>query len=122
MVHAAHAQQGRTQAVSLDATFAALADDTRRGVIDLLRRGPRRASDLADALGASKPAMSRHLRVLRDSGLVETSSNDDGRERIYTLMPAQFAELRAWVEDVEAFWTVQLASFKDHVERTRGKR
>ena len=122
MVHAADAQQGRTQAVSLDATFAALADGTRRGVIDLLRKGPRRASDLADALGASKPAMSRHLRVLRDSGLVETSSKDDGRERIYTLRPAQFVRLREWVEDVESFWTLQLASFKDHVERTRGKR
>lgn len=108
--------------MSLDATFAALADGTRRGVIELLRRGPRRASDLADTLGASKPAMSRHLRVLRDSGLVETSSKDDGRERIYTLRRAQFAQLRAWVEDVEAFWTVQLASFKDHVERTRGKK
>jgi len=122
VVHAADAQQGRTQAVSLDATFAALADGTRRGVIDLLRKGPRRASDLADALRASKPAMSRHLRVLRDSGLVETSSQDDGRERIYALRPAPFAQLREWVEDVEAFWTVQLASFKDHVERTRGKR
>ena len=108
--------------MSLDATLAALADGTRRGVVDLLRRRPRRASDLADELGASKPAMSRHLRVLRDSGLVETSSQDDGRERIYALRPAPFAELRAWVEDVEAFWTVQLASFKDHVERTRGRK
>jgi DNA-binding transcriptional ArsR family regulator len=108
--------------VSLDVTLAALSDGTRRGVVDLLRKRPRRASDLADALGASKPAMSRHLRVLRDSGLVETSSKDDARERFYTLRPAPFAELRAWVEDVEAFWTVQLASFKDHVERTRGKK
>jgi DNA-binding transcriptional ArsR family regulator len=108
--------------VSLDATLAALSDGTRRGVVDLLRKRPRRASDLADALGASKPAMSRHLRVLRDSGLVETSSQDDGRERIYALRPAPFAELRAWVEDVEAFWTVQLASFKDHVERARGRK
>ena len=108
--------------MSLDATFAALADGTRRGVIDLLRRGPRRASDLADALGASRPAMSRHLRVLRDSGLVETSSKDDGRERIYMLRPTPFAQLRAWVEDIETFWTVQLASFKDHVERTRGRK
>ena len=108
--------------MSLDATLAALADGTRRGVVDLLRKSPRRASDLADALGASKPAMSRHLRVLRDSGLVETSSKDDGRERIYTLRPAPFAQLRAWIEDIEAFWTVQLASFKDHVERTRGKK
>lgn len=108
--------------MSLDATLAALADGTRRGVIDLLRKRPRRASDLADALGASKPAMSRHLRVLRDSGLVETSSKDDGRERIYALRPAPFSELREWVEDIEAFWTVQLTSFKDHVERTRGKK
>jgi DNA-binding transcriptional ArsR family regulator len=108
--------------VSLEATLAALADGTRRGVVDLLRKRPRRASDLADALGASKPAMSRHLRVLRDSGLVETSSKDDARERIYTLRPAPFAQLREWVEDIEAFWTVQLASFKDHVERTRGKK
>jgi len=108
--------------VSIDATLAALADTTRRGVIDLLRKRPHRASDLADALGASKPAMSRHLRVLRDSGLVETSSESDGRERIYALRRAQFAQLREWIEDVEAFWTAQLASFKDHVERTRGKR
>lgn len=108
--------------MSIDATLAALADGTRRGVIDLLRKRPRRASDLADALGASRPAMSRHLRVLRDSGLVETSSKDDGRERIYTLRPAPFAQLREWVEDVEAFWTMQLTSFKDHVERTRGKK
>ena len=108
--------------MNLHATLAALADGTRRGVIELLRKSPRRASDLADALGASKPAMSRHLRVLRDTGLVETSSQDDGRERIYALRPAPFAELRGWVEDVEAFWTVQLASFKDHVERTRGKK
>ena len=108
--------------MSLDATLAALADGTRRGVIDLLRKRPHRASDLADALGASKPAMSRHLRVLRDGGLVETSSKEDGRERIYTLRPAPFAQLREWVEDIEAFWTAQLASFKDHVERTRGKK
>ena len=108
--------------MSLDATFAALSDPTRRGVVELLRKQPRRASDLAEHFGASKPAMSRHLRVLRDSGLVETSSQDDGRERIYSLRPAPFAELRGWVEDVEAFWTVQLASFKDHVERTRGKK
>ena len=107
--------------MSLDGTFAALADGTRRGVIDLLRRGPRRASDLADALGASKPAMSRHLRVLRDSGLVETSSEDDARERIYRLRPDPFAQLRRWLDEVEQFWTVQLASFKDHVERTRKK-
>jgi DNA-binding transcriptional ArsR family regulator len=104
--------------------FAALSDRTRRGVIDLLRREPRRASDLADALGASRPAMSRHLRVLRASGLVETdgaaaiADDGDARERIYRLRPESFGELRAWLDQVEQFWTLQLASFKDHVERT----
>lgn len=108
----------------LDATFTALADPTRRGVIDLLRREPRRASDLADALGASRPAMSRHLRVLRKSGLVETEtvSDDDARERVYRLKPERFGELREWLDEVEAFWTDQLAAFATHVRKKRDRR
>ena len=96
--------------MNLDATFAALADPTRR----------------ADALDASRPAMSRHLRVLRASGLVETTDDTtdgaDARERIYQLRKAPFEQLRDWVEQTERFWSVQLDSFKAHVERTRGKR
>jgi DNA-binding transcriptional ArsR family regulator len=113
-------------APSLDSTFAALADPTRRGVIELLRRQPRRASDLAEALDASRPAMSRHLRVLRASGLVETTEDAtdtaDARERIYRLRPAPFDQLRDWLEQVDRFWAVQLDAFKAPVERTRGKR
>ena len=110
---------------NLDATFGALADPTRRRVVELLRKQPRRASDLADALDASRPAMSRHLRVLRASGLVETTDADDSedaRERIYQLRKAPFEQLRDWLEQTERFWTVQLDAFKTHVERTRGKR
>jgi DNA-binding transcriptional ArsR family regulator len=107
--------------MSLDTTFAALADGTRRDVVALLRKRPRRASDLADALRASKPAMSRHLRVLRESGLVAVGRHDDARERVYRLRPAPFAQLRRWVEDVEQFWSMQLASFRDHVHATRKK-
>jgi DNA-binding transcriptional ArsR family regulator len=108
----------------LDQTFGALVDPTRRGVIDLLRREPRRASDLADELGASRPAMSRHLRVLRECGLVETAGDDDddARVRVYRLKPERFAELRDWLDEVEAFWTDQLAAFAAHVTRTRSKR
>lgn len=110
----------------LDATFAALSDPTRRGVVELLRKQPRRASDLADALDASRPAMSRHLRVLRASGLVETTDDEtddaDARERIYRLRKAPFDQLRDWLVETERFWAVQLDSFKAHVERTRGKR
>jgi len=108
---------------SLDGTLAALADPTRRGVVDLLREKPRRASEIADELGLTRPAMSRHLRVLRTSGLVEPASDEaDARARIYRLRQPPFTQLRAWLEDVERFWTFELAAFKAHAERTRGKR
>ena len=106
----------------LDRTFAALADPTRRGVIDLLRRKPRRAGELADALEMSPPAMSRHLRVLRNTGLVEeTLDAEDARVHVYSLRKEPFRALRRWRAAVEAFWALALASFKDYAERTRGK-
>ena len=107
--------------MTVDATFAALAEPSRRGVIDLLRKQPRRAGELADALGMSAPAMSRHLKVLRDAGLVERAFDDeDARANVYRLRPERFGELRAWLEDVERFWSRQLAAFAQHAERTRG--
>jgi DNA-binding transcriptional ArsR family regulator len=105
---------------ALDDTFSALADPSRRGVVDLLRRSPHRAGDLADALGLTRPAMSRHLRVLRQSGLIEPASDDaDARARIYRLRPERFSALRRWLDDVEAMWTLELAAFKAHAERKR---
>ncbi len=107
----------------LDETFAALADPTRRAVVDLLRKKPRRAGELSSALAMSPPAMSRHLRVLRTMGLVEeTSVDDDARVRMYTLRRDRFAELRSWLDEVESFWGDQLGAFKAHAERTRGGR
>lgn len=108
--------------IDLDRTLAALADPTRRGVVDMLRAGPRRAGELAEALDMSPPAMSRHLKVLRTTGLVEEEhTGDDARARVYRLKREPFAALREWVEDVEQFWTGQLDGFKEHVERTRRK-
>ncbi len=108
---------------ALDQTFAALADSTRRGVVELLRAGPRRAGELAEALSMSAPAMSRHLRVLRETGLVEeTADTLDARVRVYTLRRERFAEVRDWLDEVEAFWADQLGAFKAHAERTRGRR
>jgi DNA-binding transcriptional ArsR family regulator len=108
----------------LDSTLSALADPTRRLVIDVLRDGPRRAGDLAAAAETSPPVMSRHLRVLRSSGLVEAEGvDDDARLRVYKLRPERFVALQAWLDQVEAFWGEQLGAFKAHVERTRkGKR
>jgi len=106
--------------VSLDATFAALSDPTRRAVIDLLRRQPRRAGELAEALAMSPPAMSRHLRVLRESGLVEEERpDDDARVRMLRLRAQPFDDLRDWLDELEQFWTGQLAAFKAHAQRTR---
>ncbi|MBA3464082.1 MAG: winged helix-turn-helix transcriptional regulator [Deltaproteobacteria bacterium] len=109
--------------MELGATFQALSDPARRGVIDLLRKQPRRAGDLADMLGLSRPSMSKHLRVLRTTGLIEPASDDaDARAKIYRLRPEPFTQLREWLEDVERFWSLELASFKAHAEKTRGKR
>ncbi len=108
----------------LDTTLAALADPTRRHVVELLQEGPRRAGELAAASGTSGPAMSRHLRVLRASGLVEVEeqgqgAGQDARLRVYRLRPEPFVALQAWLDQVQAFWTEQLNAFKVHVERTR---
>jgi len=105
----------------LDETFVALADPTRRKVIELLRKKPQRAGDLAAAFDMVPPAMSRHLRVLRTSGLVEEGGlREDARVRVYRLRAEPFAELRGWLEEIEAFWTDQLSAFKAHAEQTRG--
>jgi DNA-binding transcriptional ArsR family regulator len=99
----------------------ALADPTRRGVIELLRSEPRRASELAELLGMTRPAMSRHLRVLRKAGLVSESEPDhDARVRMYRLERQRFAELRGWLDEVEAYWGEQLGAFKAYAEK-RGR-
>ena len=106
----------------LDHTLAALADPTRRGVIDLLHKKPRRAGELAKALEMSAPAMSRHLRMLRKTGLVEEGDDaDDARVRIYRLRQQPFHALRRWLDEVETFWSRELEAFKEYAERSRTK-
>lgn len=102
----------------LTQTFGALSDPTRLGVVALLRDEPLCASELADRLSTSRPAMSRHLKVLRAAGLVEEESRgEDARVRVYRLCPEPFSTLRGWLDEVEAFWGDQLAAFKQHAER-----
>lgn len=109
-------------AADLDATLAALADPARRAIVELLLRDPARPSEVADALALSRPAISRHLRVLRQAGLVEQGAGeDDARARPITLRHEPFAQLRDWIEEVEAFWGDQLAAFKSYAERKHGK-
>ena len=107
----------------LSATFSALADRNRRAVIDLLKRQPLRAGEIAAALSLTPPALSRHLRVLRRSGLIhEQGVEEDARVRIYQLRKEPFDQLRDWLGEVESFWVGELAAFRDHVERSKTRR
>jgi DNA-binding transcriptional ArsR family regulator len=102
---------------ALDRTLSALADPHRRRVVELLREGPRQAGELARAVGLSAPAMSRHLKTLRESGLVEDSHPGfDARVRIYALRAEPMAELMVWLRESEQLWSAQLEAFKAHLE------
>ncbi len=103
----------------VDEVLVALADPIRRQVVDELRLGPRRAGELADAAGMSFPAISRHLRVLRATRLVEVHALDeDARVRVYRLRAEPFVALRAWLDQVEAFWGDQLGAFSEYAKNT----
>jgi DNA-binding transcriptional ArsR family regulator len=103
----------------IDRTLVALADPHRRQVVELLRERPRRAGELAEAVGLTPAAMSRHLRTLREGRIVEeTPAEFDTRVRIYRLRPQPMAHLKAWLEETERLWTLQLSAFKAHLERS----
>jgi len=105
-------------AAALDRTLVALADPHRRRIVELLRVRPRRAGEIGDAVGLAPPALSRHLKTLKTSGLVEeTHPAFDARVRIYSLRPQPMTQLKAWLEKTEELWTTQLAAFKEHLEK-----
>ena len=102
----------------VDGLFSALADPTRRQVVQLLGRRPMRAGELATAAGLSAPAMSRHLRRLLDAGIVaDERRREDARLRVFHLRPERFEGLQAWLDEIQAQWSDQLGSFRRHVER-----
>jgi len=104
----------------LDRTLAALADPYRRRVVDLLRERPRRVGELAEATRISFPNMSRHLKTLRESGLVAEDRDEfDSRVRIYRLRPEPMTDLKAWLEETETLWSRQLGAFKAHLQKTK---
>lgn len=104
--------------VPADRLFDALADPTRRRVVEELGSGPRRAGELALAAGSSPSTMSRHLRVLLDAGVVaDERPSSDARTRIFRLRPESMTAARAWLDQIQAHWDEQLGSFKRHVEK-----
>jgi DNA-binding transcriptional ArsR family regulator len=92
--------------------FAALADPTRRQVFERLADGPRAVGELAEGLPVSRPAVSQHLKVLKEAGLV--TDRPDGARRVYQIDPQGLGQLRAWLD---RFWDAALAAFVAEAER-----
>lgn len=107
------AQSGRGGSAS-EAAFNALSDPTRRAVLDLLRAGTRPAGDIARAFPVSRPAISKHLRILRRAHLVE--ERREGRHRLYQLTPGPLQAVDSWLEQYRSFWTASLTNLKAFVE------
>jgi DNA-binding transcriptional ArsR family regulator len=92
--------------------LAAIADPTRRQVFERLARGPRSVGELAEGLPVSRPAVSQHLKVLKDAGLV--ADRAEGTRRVYEIDPHGLGVLRAWLDQ---FWGDALAAFKAEAEK-----
>jgi DNA-binding transcriptional ArsR family regulator len=97
------------------ATFDVLAEPTRRRILDLLLEQPRPVGALVDAIGASQPATSKHLRVLREAGFVDV--RQDGQRRIYALRPAPLAELDAWLAPYRRLFNDSLDALERHLDQ-----
>lgn len=102
----------------MDAVLHALADPGRRTLLDTLRRGEATAGELAELLPIARLGVSRHLRVLREAGLVEV--REEAQRRIYRLSPAPLADVDAWLDGYRALWRNRLDAL--HTEIARGKR
>ena len=94
--------------------FEAIAEPNRRHLLELLRAGEQPAGDLVEATGLSQPGVSKHLRLLREAGLV--SVRPDGQRRLYRLEPQNLAALDAWLQPFRQFWADRLDALEQHLE------
>jgi DNA-binding transcriptional ArsR family regulator len=94
--------------------YAAVAEPHRREILDLLREGERPAGELVERLALSQPGVSKHLKVLREAGLVTVRA--DGKRRLYALRAAPLAEVDAWLARYRAFWSERLDDLERHLE------
>jgi DNA-binding transcriptional ArsR family regulator len=97
-------------------TFTAIADPTRRDILALLRNGEQPAGALVEALGLPQPNVSKHLKALREAGLVRIRI--DGPRRVYSLDAAPLAEIDQWLASYRAFWSKKLDALGDHLSRS----
>ncbi|MGH9644301.1 MAG: ArsR/SmtB family transcription factor [Terriglobales bacterium] len=106
--------RNRSVTYSAEATFHALADPTRRAVLDLLRAGSQPAGRIAESFPVSRPAISKHLRQLRKARLVV--EHRSGRHRFYQLNPEPLKTVDSWLERYRQFWQMNLSNLKNFVE------
>ncbi len=99
----------------MPSTWAALADPHRRAMLELLRESPRAVGELVEITGLTQPGTSKHLRVLRDAGLVRTRT--EAQRRIYTLDPGPLVELDAWLDPYRRVWEHSLDALERHLDR-----
>ncbi len=99
--------------------FTAIAHPVRRQILDRLAEGEESVSHLAEPFGMSRPAVSQHLRVLRDAGLVAEERH--GRERHYRLQPERLYEVHAWMRRYDRFWQTHLASLGAYLDRAEAE-
>ena len=97
--------------------LAALSDPTRRRIVELLADGEREAGAIAAEFAVSRPAVSRHLRVLREAGLVRARA--DAQRRVYSLDPTPLAEVDEWLARYRSFWTNRLDALDTQLRRAR---
>ena len=95
--------------------FEAIGDPNRRRILELLRAGERPAGELLAGLGLSQPGLSKHLKTLREAGLV--SRRPDGQRRLYRLEPEQLGELDDWLQPFRTFWSERLDALDDHLNK-----
>jgi DNA-binding transcriptional ArsR family regulator len=96
------------------ATFTVLAEPTRRRILDLLREGERPVGDLVERLSLSQPGVSKHLRILREAGLVDVRA--DAQKRLYRLRPEPLEEIDAWLEPYRKLWSGRLDALERHLD------
>ena len=100
--------------------FEALGDPTRRRIVELLAAGEQTAGEVAGAFAISRPAVSRHLRVLREAGIA--SARSEAQRRVYRLQPEALAEMEAWLARYRSFWTERLDRLEHHVRAKRRRK
>jgi DNA-binding transcriptional ArsR family regulator len=101
------------------ATLQALGDPSRHAIVELLRNGERPVGELVESLSLSQPAVSKHLRVLKDAGIVQ--ARVDAQRRVYRIRPEPFVELEAWLEGYRQMWNVHLDRLEEHLQKERAQ-